>query len=109
MPILHVDILVAVGGLIEVSVAKCVCVSLGDTATPRRIPLLDLPITTDLDLSRPDVRVKSSETVVQDNTVVMLDHGAHTIPNEEARNAQADQDPNDGKNRDPFLLGVLLL
>ena len=58
----------------------------------------------------PDTRVEAvAKGVIEDWAVLMLDDAAHTVPDEEAGDGQADEDTNDGHNCDPFLLGIPLL
>jgi hypothetical protein len=70
---------------------------------------LYVPIATNLNFLGPDVGVKSiAEVLIHDRAVLVVHNAVQSVPNQEAREAKANKDTNDGEDGNPFLFGVNL-
>ena len=70
----------------------------------------NIPEAAHLHLLRPHLLIKPARPVlVEHHAVVVLDDAAQAVPDEEARDAEADEDAEHRQDRHPLLLGVLLL
>lgn len=67
----------------------------------------NIPISTNFDLFSPDVGVQTLTKVLIHNwTVLVLDDTSDAIPDEKARSNKAEENSEQGKNGNPFLLGA---
>lgn len=110
LPVLDEDVLLSVGGLLELAIpAVSVSTSSTGRVVRRESGGVCAPESTDFDLLRPNGLVEPlAEVFVQDEFILVGHHRPQAIPHQETRQEQAHNQAQDGNDGDPLLLRILL-